>query len=74
MASATKIEIKIDPEIREAINELKPVVRAATAYVDDPSPVTFQMLASSVSRWKRFQRDSKMKLVPNQDTNEGEVR
>ena len=73
MAGTAKIEIKVDPEIREAINELKPVVRAATAYVDDPSPETFQLLASSVSRWKRFQRDSKMKLVPNQ-ADEEEVR
>ena len=74
MASAAKIEIKVDPEIREAINELKPVVRAATAYVDDPSPETFQLLASSVSRWKRYQRDSKMKLVPRQDADEQEAK
>lgn len=74
MASAAKIEIKVDPEIREAINELKPVVRAATAYVDEPSPETFHRLAESVRRWKRYQRDSKMKIVPSQDADEQEAK
>lgn len=59
-----EIKIEVTPEIREAIDVIKPVTEAAVAYVDDPTPEKFAALEATVKRFKQFRRESKgLKVV-----------
>lgn len=64
MASMGTVTIEITPEIREAIDQLVPVVRAAVAFVEDAesgqptNPEHYGRLTAAVHAYKRFKREN----------------